>query len=256
MKISSKVALVFILSFILLSSCVSRKKIAYLQNIDSQKSYDSAVRYEPTLQPDDLLSIIVSAENPEVTLPFNLPQIQGNYELDESQSNIKTYLIDNDGYIDFPVVGKVKLGGLTRSQAKAALIDKVSLYIKNPTINMRILNYKISVLGQVTRPGSYNIPSERINFLEALSLAGDLHIYGKRDNILVIHEEDGKKTYTRVDLTKADVLGLDNYYLSQNDIIYVEPNKTAINSSSVGPNTTLYLSGLTVILSLILVLKN
>jgi polysaccharide export outer membrane protein len=234
---------------------VSRKKLVYLQDIDNQKSYDAAVRYEPTLQPDDLLNIIVSAENPEVTVPFNLPQIQGNYQLNENQSNIKTYLIDNDGYIDYPVIGKVKLGGLTRSQAVAALVDKISFYIKNPSINLRILNFKISILGQVVRPGSYTIQSERINFLEALSLAGDLGLYGKRNNILVIHEEEGKKTYNRVDLTKTDILGLENYYLSQNDIIYVEPNKTAINSSAVGPNTAVYISGLTAVLTLILLLR-
>jgi len=226
-----------------------------VQEIDKQQSYNSAVRYEPTLQPDDLLNVIVSAENPEVTLPFNLPQIQGNYSLDESQSNIKTYLIDNDGFIEFPIIGKVKLGGLTRTQAIAILKEKISFYITNPGVNLRILNYKISLLGQVAKPGSYTIPSERITVLEALSLGGDLTVYGKRNNILVIHEEEGKKTYNRIDLTKVDILNLKNYYLSQNDIIYVEPNKTAINSSVIGPNTALYLSGLTVLLSLILVLK-
>lgn len=255
MKIFSKTVFIYFFTSIILFSCVPRKKLVYLQDIDNQKSYDAAVRYEPTLQPDDLLNIIVSAENPEVTVPFNLPQIQGNYQLNENQTNIKTYLIDNDGYIEYPVIGKVKLGGLTRTQAVAALVDKISLYVKNPGINLRILNFKISILGQVARPGSYTIQSERINFLEALSLAGDLGLYGKRDNILVIHEEEGKKTYNRVDLTKKDILGLENYYLSQNDIIYVEPNKTAINSSGVGPNTTLYVSGLTALFTLILILR-
>jgi polysaccharide export outer membrane protein len=256
MKFSTKTVFSYICISLFLCSCVSKKKLVYLQGIDNQKSYDSSVRYEPKLQPDDLLNVIVSAENPEVTVPFNLPQIQGNYQLNENQTNIKTYLIDNDGYIEFPVVGKVKLGGLTRSQAISVLAEKVSFYIKNPSINLRILNYKISVIGQVTKPGSYTIPSERITFLEALSLAGDLGVYGKRNNILVIHEEEGKKTYTRIDLTKTDILSLENYYLSQNDIIYVEPNKTWINSSVVGPNIAMFLSGLTVVLSFILILKN
>ncbi len=256
MKFSTKAACLFLITSLFLFSCASKKKIVYLQDIDNQKSYDASLRYEPTLQPDDLLNVIVSAENPEVTVPFNLPQIQGNYQLNENQSNIKTYLIDNDGFIEFPVVGRLKLGGLTRTQAINALSEKVSFYIKNPSINLRILNYKISILGHVLKPGSYTIPSERITLLEALSLAGDLTIYGKRNNILVIHEEEGKKTYNRVDLTKVDILNLEHYYLSQNDVIYVEPNKTAVNSSSVGPNTGLYLSGLTVLLSLILVLKS
>jgi polysaccharide export outer membrane protein len=256
MKFLTKAAFLYLFVSLFLFSCVSKKKIVYMQDIDNQKSYNSSQRYEPTLQPDDLLSVIVSAENPEVTIPFNLPQIQGNYQLNENQSNIKTYLIDNDGFIEFPVVGKLKLGGLTRSQAINVLSEKISFYIKNPSINLRILNYKISVFGHVVKPGSYTIPSERITLLEALSLAGDLTIYGKRNNILVIHEEEGKKTYNRVDLTKVDILNLEHYYLSQNDVIYVEPNKTAINSSSVGPNTTLYVTGLTVLLSLILVLKS
>lgn len=242
-------------SFLFLFSCASRKDIVYLQNIEGQNSYNSGAKYEVKLQPDDLLNIIVSAENPEVTIPFNLPQIQGNYDLNDKQSAIKTYLIDQEGFIDYPVVGKIKLGGLYRSEAIALLKNKVSEYIKNPSINLRILNYKISVLGEVLKPGTYNIQSERITILEALSMAGDMTIYGKRKNVLVIHEEDGKKTYRRFDLTNSELLDQQKYYLSQNDVVFVEPNRTRVNASAVGQNTTALLSGLTVILSLILVLK-
>jgi polysaccharide export outer membrane protein len=256
MKINLKTFLLIFFTSIVLFSCVPRKRLVYLQDIDNQKSYEISMRYEPTLQPDDLLNVIISAENPEVTLPFNLPQIQGNYGLNESQSNIKTYLIDSDGFIEFPVVGKMKLGGLTRSQAIGLLKEKISFYITNPSVNLRIMNFKISVLGQVVKPGSFAIPSERITFLEALSLAGDLGVYGKRNNILVIHEQEGKKTYTRIDLTKTDILSLENYYLSQNDIIYVEPNKTFINSSAVGPNITVILTGITVLTTILILLKN
>lgn len=198
--------------------------------------------YEPTLKPDDLLSIIVSAETPEVTVPFNLPAIQGNYQVDNNQNGIKTYLIDNFGNIDFPVIGKVQLGGLTRTEAVNKMTKAVSEYITNPSINLRILNYKISVLGEVAKPGSFTVPSERITLLEALSNAGDLTIYGKRDNILVIREADGKKSFTRVDITNTDFVNSPYYYLSQNDVIVVEPNNTRVKSSSVGPNTTLYIS--------------
>ncbi|MFN8275523.1 MAG: polysaccharide biosynthesis/export family protein [Flavobacteriaceae bacterium] len=247
----------FIISICLLflSSCVSRKKIVYLENIEQKDSYTVA-KQEVKLQPDDLINIIISAENPEVTVPFNLPQIQGNYDINDKQSAIKTYLINTEGYIEYPVIGKIKLGGLYRSEAIALLRQKVSEYIKNPTINLRILNYKISVLGEVVKPGSYTIQGERITVLEALSLAGDMTIYGRRNNVLVIHEEDGKKTYQRFDMTKSDMLDLKNYYLSQNDVVFVEQNKTRINNSAVGQNTTVMLSGLTVILSLILILKS
>lgn len=246
----------FVTIFVLfLSSCASRKDIVYFQNIEQKDSY-STVKQEVKLQPDDLINIIVSAENPEVTVPFNLPQIQGNYDINEKQSAIKTYLINNEGYIEFPVIGKIKLGGLYRSEAVDLLRQKISEYIKNPMINLRILNYKISVLGEVLKPGTYNIQGERITILEALSMAGDMTIYGRRSNVLVIHEEDGKKTYQRYDLTKSDLLDLKNYYLSQNDVVFVEQNKTRVNNSAVGQSTTVILSGLTIILSLILILKS
>lgn len=247
--------IIIFFSFIFLSSCASREKIVYLQNIEQKDSYPAA-RNEVKLQPDDLINIIIAAESPEVTVPFNLPQIQGNYDVNDKQSAIKTYLINNEGYIEYPVIGKIKLGGLYRSEAVALLRQKISEYIKNPIINLRILNYKVSVLGEVVKPGSYTIQGERITVLEALSMAGDMTIYGRRNNVLVIHEEDGKKTYQRFDLTKIDMLDLKNYYLSQNDVVYVEQNKTRINTSAVGQNTTVLLSGLTVILSLILVLKS
>ena len=132
----------------------------------------------------------------------------------------------------------------------------VSIYIKNPSINLRIFNYKISVLGEVTKPGTYTIPSERITLLEALSMAGDLGIFGKRNNILVIHEEDGKKTYMRMDLTKADLINSPRYYLSQNDVVIVEPNKTKINSSVIGPNTSVIISLVSVLITVVVLLKN
>ena len=223
------------------SSCASRKDIAYLQDADSA-SETQAQRYEPTLKPDDLLSIIVSADTPEVTVPFNLPAIQGNYQVDNNQNGIKTYLIDNSGNIDFPVLGKVSLAGLTRTQAVEKLTLAVSEYVKDPSVNLRILNFKISVLGEVQRPGSFNIQSERITLLEALSNAGDLTIYGKRNNILVIRESNGKKSFSRVDITNSNFSNSPNYYLTQNDVVVVEPNNTRVKSSAVGPNTTLYVS--------------
>ena len=238
----------------MLFSCASRKKIVYLLDIEKSKSYNSAVNYEPKLQPDDLLSIIVAAENPEVTVIFNLPNIQGNYGVSGNQ-NGKAYLIDNTGFIDFPVIGKIKLGGLTRTEANKSLVAAVSEYITNPSINLSILNFKISVLGEVSRPGSISIKSERITLLEALSSAGDLSILGKRKNILIIREIEGKKTYSRVDITSADFLNSPFYYLAQNDLVYVEPNKTKVNSSVIGTDITTFLSIFSVLMSVFILLK-
>jgi polysaccharide export outer membrane protein len=249
-----KKTVVFVLTFFVLLSCASKKKVVYLQDIDQTKSYDSSTLYEPKLQPDDLLSIIVSAENPELTVPFNLPQIQGNYEINNNQNGIKTYLVDNFGFIEFPVIGKLKLGGLTRTEATAKLVAAVSEYIKNPIVNLRILNFKVSILGEVLKPSSFTLNSERITLLEAISMAGDLTIHGKRNNILIIREAEGKKTYNRIDITKSDFLNSPFYYLAQNDIVVVEPNKTRVNASGVGPNVTATISAISVLVTLMVVL--
>ena len=244
----------FLLTALFLFSCASNKKILYLQNIDQTANLNEYTSYEPKLQNDDLLSVIVSADQPELTIPFNMPQIQGNYQINENQDGIKTYLIDSYGYIDFPVVGKIKLAGYTRKEAISILETEIKEYITNPKINLRILNYKVSVLGEVTRPGTIKINSERITLLEAISQSGDLTIYGKRDNILIIRDAEGKKTYSRIDITKADFINSPYYYLTQNDVIVVEPNKTKVNASVIGPNAGVIISALSLLGTVIIIL--
>ena len=239
---------------ILLQSCGSRKDIAYLQDVDNNKNTDNKYSYEPLLKNDDLLSIIVSADDPEITYPFNIPQIQGNYKVSNDQDGIKTYLIDSYGFIEYPVIGKIQLAGLTRKEAIEKLTEKVKEYITNPTINLRILNYKISVLGEVKSPGNYPLESERITLLEALSKAGDLTIYGRRNNILVIREKNGIKSFNRIDITKSDFINSEYYFLTQNDVIVVEQNKTKVNSSVIGPNVTAIISATSVLISILILL--
>lgn len=249
------ILIAFVLHFF--SSCTSSSKITYLQDVYSNKAViEKSQDYEPKLQADDLLSIVVSADNPENTIPFNLPQIQGSLDINSTQNNIKTYLIDAHGEIDFPVIGKIKLAGLARSEANKKMVSLVSDYIKNPGINLHILNFKVSVLGEVNRPGSISINSERITLLEALSKAGDLTIYGKRNNILVIREIGGLKTYANIDITKSDFINSPFYYLAQNDVVLVHPNKTKINAASVGPNTSVIISSISLLLTLFVLLKN
>lgn len=254
MKNPKNYSLVLVLLFFLLQSCASRKSIAYLQDIDVNSKSEAVFNYEPLLKNDDLLSIIVSAADPEITYPFNIPQIQGNYKVGDNQSGIKTYLIDSDGFIEYPVIGKVKLAGLSRKEAVNKLTEKIKEYITNPTINLRILNYKIAVLGEVLKPGNYPIQSERVTLLEALSQAGDLTIYGKRDNILIIREVNGIKSFNRVDITKSDFINSEYYYLTQNDVIVVEQNKTKVNASVVGPNVTVLISAASVLISILILL--
>lgn len=238
----------------LLFSCASRKNIVYYQNIDTIAAGQKANSYEVKIQPDDLLMIIVSAEDPEIALPFNLSTIatqnDSNLQSATGQRTIQSYLVDKSGNIEFPVLGKLQIGGLTRTEALQLLKDKISIYIKNPIINLRIMNFKISMQGEVNIPGSYSITSERVTLIEALSMAKDMTIYGKRDNILIIREVNGIKSYNRVDITKADFINSPFYYLAQNDVVYVEPNKTKVNASAVGPNTSVIISAVSILISL------
>ncbi|NMH29494.1 polysaccharide biosynthesis/export family protein [Flavobacterium silvaticum] len=244
----------------LLGSCASPKKIVYVQDIEGNASYEASKRYEAVLQPDDILGILVTSISPEVAAPFNMgpsgsgagsagssgvsssSSSSGSDSSPNQSGGLRSYLIDNSGYIDFPVLGKIKLGGLTKSEANALMVKKISEYITDPIVTMRILNYKISVLGEVKSPGVVESRGERITLLDALSAVGDLTIYGRRHNILIIREVEGKKTYNRIDITKSDFLNSPFYYLAQNDVVYVEPNRTKVNSSVIGADIGTFIS--------------
>lgn len=235
-------------------SCASRKDIVYYQNIDGMNTQQNVNSYEVKIQPDDLLMIIVSAEDPEIAIPFNLTSVAiptaTNLQAVVGQQTIQSYLVDRNGNIEFPVLGKLQVGGLSRTEVLQSLKDKIAVYIKNPIINLRIMNFKVSLQGEVNMPGTYSIASERVTLIEALSMAKDLTIYGKRDNILVIREINGAKSYNRIDITKADFINSPFYYLTQNDVVYIEPNKTKVNASAVGPNTSVIISAVSILISL------
>ncbi len=246
-----------VLFLFLLTSCASKKDILYYQNIENISLNDN--QYNPVLKSDDILMIIVSSPNPEAAMPYNLttisvPSISNNMESVGGQFRHQTYLIDKEGNIQFPNLGTIKLGGLTRTEAMNLLMEKLKFYIKDPIVTLRITNFKVTVQGEVVRPGVYNIESERITLPEALSRAGDLTIYGNRKNILIIREIDGLKTYNFVDITQPDFINSDFYYLSQNDLIVVEPNKTRMNASVVGPNISVILSTTSLLITVIALL--
>lgn len=224
-----------------LSSCLSKKKMIYLQGQQSQAG--SEVNYEPQIQNDDLLSITIMSSDPEIAAPFNLDQIQGTSTVGGTNNLFKTtYLVDSRGEIEMPVLGKVPVAGYTKSYLKQYLKDRLSVYIKDPIINIRIANFKISVLGEVKSPGTFTMQSDRVTLLEALAEAGDLTLYGKRQNILIIRDYLGTKTYNRVDITQADFVNSPFYYLDQNDVIYVEPRKAKIDSTAIGSNVSTIIS--------------
>jgi polysaccharide export outer membrane protein len=246
---------------VLLGSCASRESVQYYRGIE-QAVQQEAVTYEPVLKQDDLLLIIVSAPTPEAARDFNLASFgvigdgsaASGTDIAGVQMRYQSYLIDNKGTIEFPVLGNIKLAGLTRTEAMEFFKSQLKPYIKEPIITLRILNYKVTVQGEVNRPGIFTINSERITLPEALAMAGDLSIYGKRDNILIIREIDGKKSYNVVDITKADFINSPFYYLSQNDIVYVEPNKTRINGSAVGSDIGVILTSVSLLITIVALL--
>lgn len=232
------------------SSCVSRKKIVYFQNV-SELATNS---YEPKIQPDDELLIIVNVTSPNEALaaPFNQSTLNLTPGQGAGQSGDgRRYLVDNAGFIQLPLVGAVKIAGLTRNEALDLLKTEVKKYINEPIISLRITNFKVTIVGEVARPGVFNYPTERLTLPEALGLAGDLTIFGKRNNILIIRDNEGSKTYNYVDITKVDFMQSDFYYLSQNDVVYVEPNKTIVNSSAIGRDITLAFSSVSILIAII-----
>lgn len=247
---------IFIFDLIFLS-CASRKDLVYFQPTDSVALMTNYESNAPKLQAGDILAISVTADDVRATQPFNPVSSYSGVGSGAMQSNnpfIPTYAIDNNGYIDFPKLGKVKLAGLTRTEAIDYLRQEVGKYIVSPGISMEVRNFRITVLGEVKNPGTYPINNDRITLLEALGLAGDLTINGVRNNILVIREQDGQKQEYRVDLTSRNALNSPVYYLAQNDVIYVEPNGARIQSSKYTQNTGIFVSVASVIITMISVL--
>ena len=215
-------------------SCTNKKNLIYFQG--SIGNTESNQSYNPALKSDDILSITVMGIDADAVKPFNIPTSNvsaSNGSYLQGAPSPPGYLIDPEGNVDFPVIGKIKLSGLTRSAAIDLLKEQLKPYLNNPTILIRILNYKITVLGDVRNPGTFTIPNERITLPEALGISGDLQITGVRKNVMVIRDVAGKKTETRVNLNSTDLFSSPVYYLQQNDLIYVEPNRSKINSSVV-----------------------
>lgn len=240
---------------LLCTSCASKKNVIYFQpdSVELNTSYELNA---PKLQPGDILAISVTADDVRATQPFNqISPYQGaTGTIQATNPFIPTYAIDNNGEIDFPKIGKVKLAGKTRTQAMDVLRQEVGKFIVDPGISMEIRNFRVTVLGEVLRPGTFTIENDRITILEALGLAGDLTIYGKRQDVLVIREQNGNKREYRLDLTKRETLNSPVYYLSQNDVVYVQPNGARVQTSKYTQNTSVFVSVIGLIITVISVI--
>lgn len=239
-KRSSKFSIIILLIFVfIISSCATRKEVVYFQDSGDFETLVNNNDFVSKFKVDDLVSIHVSSLNPEASAPFNL--IRGRAE-GGFQAEQVDYLVDHDGEIDFPVIGKIKIEGLSPDELRILLRERLSDYLKDPIINIRLRNFTVTILGAVQRPGTYPVNGEQINILEALGLAGDLLVQGVRENVLVIRDFNGTKVYTRIDLTSKAMVKSPVFYLTQNDVVYVEPNKSAIRSSSINQNTSVAIS--------------
>ncbi len=238
------------------TGCGSYKQVPYLQN---SESYLSGVQgqkhelYDARIMPKDLITITVSTSDPAVAMPFNLtvPSVISSTYYTTSQPTLQKYLVDNEGEIDFPIVGKLRVGGLTKSEAEELIIGKLDLYLKEtPIVSVRMTNYNISVLGEVSNPGTFTIDNEKVNIFEALAMAGDMTIYGRRLDVKLIRENGrGERTVVTLDMTDPAIISSPYYFLQQSDVLYVTPNKTKAKTSDISSSTTIWFTAVSTIVS-------
>lgn len=241
----------------LTAGCTSYKRVPYLQNPEVVNNYGKEIPlYDAKIMPKDLLTITVSTTDPKASVPFNLsiqsPASTINIDYLTTQPTLQQYLVNNEGEIDFPVLGKLKISGLTKNECESLIQEKLKPYLKEtPIINVRMVNYKISVLGEVNKPGTFTVSNEKVNVLEALAMAGDMTVYGLRNNVKLVRENaNGQREIIELNLNDASLLTSPYFYLQQNDILYVSPNKTAARNSDIGNSTTLWFSATSILVSI------
>lgn len=230
-------------SALLLGSCATPKKISYFQNLrPGESELAPAAPAEISIQPKDKLSILVNSQDLRLTNLFNLPVISqqvGTESSNNTNRGLSGYTVDSNGDIDFPVLGKIHIYGMTREEVAAHIKQELQSrdLVKDPVVTVEFMNLSVDVMGEVNRPGRYNIDKDNITILDALSQAGDLTIYGKREKVLVLRNENGKQRVYGINLCSADhIYSSPAYYLQQNDVVYVEPNGTKARQSTVNGN--------------------
>ena len=254
----------FALSWILLAtSCTSYKTVPYMMNSETVNLDSSAVLYEARIMPKDELTITVNyPEDAEAVVPFNLtatPALGQGRNILSSQPTLQTFLVTNEGTINFPVLGKLEVKGKTVNEVENMIASKIEgTYLKNrPVVTVRLSNYKISVLGEVNSPGTYTVPSEKVSIYGALAMAKDMTIWGRRDNVKLIREDaTGKKSIHELDLNDANIIKSPYFYLQQNDVLYVTPNKTKSKNSDIGSSTSYWVSSINILVSIASLVTN
>lgn len=226
-----------------LTGCKTQEKINYLQDVEPGVPQQIESRQSIIIQPKDMLSIIVSTKDPELAAMFNM-SVQANRagypkENYSSSQYLSGYVVDNNGDIDFPVLGKIHAAGLSRWALQEKIAQELTErdLLKDMVVTVEFMNFKVSVLGEVKNPGTYSIQGDKVTILEAIAMAGDLTIYGLRDEVYVIREENGERQNFKLDLRSKDIFNSPAYYLRQNDIIYVQPNEVRAGQSTINQNS-------------------
>lgn len=236
---------------LMMVGCGSSKQVAYWQNIDSISLAASKGLFDAKIMPKDELTILVQTTDPLTSEPFNLRSTGQT----SSKNQITGYLVDNDGMINFPIVGKIHVAGLTKTECEDLIKSKIQPYLartENPLVSVRTSSYRITVIGEVNRPGVIPVATEKISLVEALAEAGDMTIYGKRDNVLLVREDkSGEKHKVRLNMNDANIINSPYYYLQQNDIVYVEPHKVKARNTFFGSNTSIFYSVIGITTSLV-----
>lgn len=251
--------LTFVVVTVLISSCSTvYKQVPYLQNSDNyvaNTAGSNLALYDARIMPKDLITITVNTSDPSAAIPFNLtvptPANSTSNSL-TSQPSLQKYLVDNEGKIRFPIIGELEVAGLTKGEVEALVIEKLKPYLKEtPIVNVRMTNYNISVLGEVTSPGTFTIDNEKVTIFEALAMARDMTIYGLRENVKLIREDaTGERKIVQLDITDPNIITSPYYYLQQNDVIYVTPNDTKAKTAGISASTTIWFSVIGSVVSL------
>ena len=240
---------------LLADSCTTSKQILYFQDIDTAEIDRIVTDYEPVIKRDDILKIVVSGPDKLVVQPYNLTLGEvTTYGSTSPANSTLEYHVDKDGYIDFPVLGRIKVLGMTRQSLVEYLTDALKKEVYDPVVYVSFANFKITVLGEVKNPGTYNVTSERITILQALGMAGDLNLTARRDGIILIREDNGLNTHIKIDLKTSDILSSPYFYLQQNDVLYVPASPTRVATATTTPLWSTILSGVTTLMSVVSVI--
>ncbi|MBT8375653.1 MAG: polysaccharide biosynthesis/export family protein [Bacteroidia bacterium] len=245
-----KCKLLVVLLVLVIQSCVSKKDILYIQ--DAEGNAATPINYQQIkIQPNDILKITVESMVPEAALPYNR-NVTNTVALNSLQLlQLEGYLVSTDGFITFPVLGRLNVQGMTLNEVEADIIKRLvdGGHLVNPSVNARIINAKVTVLGEVNQPGTYNFTEQTVNLFQALGYAGDLTINGKRDDVIVTREVDGTRIVTHLDLTSSDVMNSEYYYVKPNDVIVVNPNAPRVKSAGFIGNAGTVLTIVSLLLS-------